>query len=245
MDVGESWNEAECFDDALTGRPVRRLTSEGRINQTPTYHTNSGFTADGRFLVFVSVREHATWVVRAEVQTGELKALWRAPGIGDRSYIHRGMALTFPDVDGRGICGNRLCMAPRSGVAVFACERRIIAVDSATCESRILLEDCGEAWIFGAPCVSPDENDVAVALSSAHPQRLAGKEVTVPYTEFPDHKLRLIRVSLNGSEETEILYYKTFPLSSYLFCFEGVLGLCRLQSSFYAEVTLRFRMDFS
>ncbi|HUW56421.1 MAG TPA: oligogalacturonate lyase family protein [Planctomycetota bacterium] len=206
MKIHGVWNESQPLDDPVTGRPVRRLTTTGRINQTPTYHTNSGFSADGRFLVFASVREGATWVLRAEVETGELKALWRAPGVGDRNYIHRGMGLTFPDVDGRGICGNRVCIAPESGLAVFTCERQVIAVDIETCDARVLLDDCGEEWIFGAPCVSPDEEWVAIALSSAHPQALAGEPITRNYKSYPDHRLRLIRIPMDGSGETEILY---------------------------------------
>ena len=219
MDIGETWNESESCEDALTGRMVRRLTTRGRINQTPTYHTNSGFTSDGRYLVLASVREGTTWILRAEPASGELKALWRAPGIGDRSYIHRGMGLTFDDVDGRGICGNRVCMAAKAGLAVFTCERRILAVDIATCEERVLLDDCGEAWIFGAPCVSPDEQWVAIALSSAHPQMLAGEPVTRHYRSYPDHKLKLIRVALDGSGKTEALYEREAAQSAHCaFC---------------------------
>ncbi|KPK82989.1 MAG: hypothetical protein AMJ81_08615 [Phycisphaerae bacterium SM23_33] len=206
MDIGQAWNESQLTRDPLTGRPVRRLTSRGRINQTPTYHTNSGFSADGRYLVFASVRQGATWIIRAEVATGELKALWRAPGIGDRSYIHRGMALDFPDVDGRGICGNRVCVAPRSALAVFTCERAIHAVDLHTCQPRILLEDSGEQWIFGAPCISPDERHVVIALSSAHPDLRAGSRPRRRYLDVPDHKLRLVRVPIDGSGTVETLY---------------------------------------
>lgn len=205
IDVGATWNESEAFADPLTGRAVRRLSTQGRINQTPTYHTNSGFTADGRFLVFVTVRD-ATWVVRAEVATGELKALWRAPGVGDRNYIHRGMGLTFPDVDGRGICGNRVCVAPRSGRAVFTCERSLYAVDIETCQATVILEDIGPEWIFGAPAVDPAEEWAAVALSSAHPEILAGREPTRRYIDFPDHRLRYIRAALDGSGRVEVLY---------------------------------------
>ena len=148
MDIGETWNESTTRRDELTGRTVRALTTRGRINQTPTYHTNSGFSADSLFLVFASVREGATWIVRAEAATGELKALWRAPGVGDRNYIHRGMALDFDDVDGRGVCGNRVCIAPRRGLAVFTCERSVIAVDIETCQSRVLLEEKGVGSLF-------------------------------------------------------------------------------------------------
>jgi len=203
LSVGDAWNESEAAPDPLTGRTVRRLTTRGRINQTPTYHTGSGFTADGRWLAFASVREGATWVLRAEAATGELRALWRAPGVGDRNYIHRGMGLAFDDVDGRGICGNRVCVAPRSRTAVFTCERRLIALDMATLDERVLIDDCGEEWIFGAPCVSPDERWVAVALSSAHPQMLAGEPVTRGYREFPDHRLRIVRVPLGGDSRAE------------------------------------------
>ena len=129
MEIGHTWNESEVHRDGLTGRPVRRLTRRGRINQTPTYHTNSGFTANGSFLVFASVREGGTWIIRADVETGDLMALWKASGLGDRNYIHRGMSLRFPDIDGRGICGNRVCMAPRSQTVVFTVERQMLAVD--------------------------------------------------------------------------------------------------------------------
>ena len=206
MNVGDTWNESELHKDEVTGRPVRRLTTTGRVNQTPTYHTNSGFTADGRFLVFASVREHATWVIRAEVETGELKALWRAPGVGDRNYMHRCMSLDFHDVDGGGISGNRVCVAPKSGHAVFTCQRQIVAVDIETCAPRVLLDDCGEEWIFGAPCVSPDEQWVVITLSSAHPQALAGEAITEHYKSYHDHRLRLIRVPVDGSGEAEVLY---------------------------------------
>lgn len=205
MNVADRWNESRGETDALSGRVVRRLSTTGQINQTPTYHTNSGFTADGRHIAFVSVREGATWVLRADVETGELTALWRAPGIGDRNYIHRGMDLQGPDIDGRGICGNRVCMAPRSRVAVFTCERSIRAVEIDTCRDWTVLEDCGGEWIFGAPCLSPDERHVVIALSSAHPDIRAGRAVSRPYGDFPDHRLRLIRVPLAGGPP-ETLY---------------------------------------
>jgi len=224
---------------------VRRLTSTGPINQTPTYHTNSGFTADGRHLVLVSVREGATWVLAAEVATGELQALWRAPGIGDRSYIHRGMSLAggealASEVDGGGICGNRVCLAPRSRTAVIAVGRSLVAVAIDTGAARVLLEDCGDEWIFGAPCVDPAERWVAVALSTGHPElvghpqlaasaaRAGGREraeritlgdVTaslVPARDYceHEHRLRLVRVPLDGAGGVEVLYEHPGPAQS-------------------------------
>ncbi len=214
LSVGDTLDESETYRDPLTGRAVRRLTSVGRINQTPTYHTNSGFTSDGRHLVLISVREGATWVMAAEVATGNLTALWRAPGVGDRNYLHRGMCLTFPDVNGRGICGNRVCMAPKSGLAVFAVERSLMAVDIRTCRVRCLLEDCGEEHIFGAPCISPDEQWVGIALSSSHPEMRGDDWWSRPprkhYLEYM-HTLQLVRVPLDGSGRLETMYRHPAP----------------------------------
>jgi len=206
IEVGDTWNESAVFPDPLTGRWVRRLTRRGFINQTPTYHTNSGFTADGRYLALVSVRDGVTWVLAAEVATGALTARWRSPGLGDRSYIHRGMEFDQPGLDGRGICGNRLCIAPRSGRAVFTCERQLLAVSLLTGAARVLLEDCGEEWIYGTPSVAPDERFVAITLSSAHPQMLARRAVTRSYLDYPDHALRVIRVPLEDNGSPEILF---------------------------------------
>ena len=206
LEIGNVWNESEIYKDAVTGRAVRRLSTNGRINQTPTYHTNSGFSADGRYLVFISVRDGRTYVLRAEVESGELCAVWQAPGIGDRNYIHRSMGLTGPDIDGRGIAGNRLCIAPESHYAVFTCERSLYAVDLNTFKERTLIEDVGKEWIFGAPCVSPNEQYVTITLSSAHPDLITGKKTQRNYRSFPDHKLRVIRVPMSGSGNIEVLY---------------------------------------
>ncbi len=216
MEIGDTWNESESYRDELTGRLVRRLTSKGRINQTPTYHTNSGFTGDGRHTVFVSVREQETWIIAVEVETGDLKLLWKTEGLGDRNYIHRCMSLKFADVDGRGICGNRVCIAPTSGIAVFCVEKSIIAVDIDTCETTVLLENCGDEWIYGAPCISPDEKSVAIALSSSHPEMRDGRWTLTPEKHYREylHKLRLIRVPLDGNGDMEIIYEYPDPAQS-------------------------------
>ena len=215
--IGDTWNESELIADPLTGRPVRRLTRRGAINQTPTYHTNSGFTADGTGLGFVSVRDGATWVCLADVATGDLTALWRAPGIGDRNYLHLCMGLLgfLPGVDGGGICGNRVCMAPKSRTVVFTVQRRMMAVDAGTCEARVLIEDCGDDWIFGAPCVDPDEQYVAITLSSSHPELRGGKDAVRPGKDYKEymHTLRLVRVPLGGGD-MEILYEHPGPAQS-------------------------------
>ncbi len=202
MKLWETFREASQYKDALTGRKVTILTTKGAINQTPTYHTNSGFTFDGEHLVLISIREGATWVIRADTDDGALTPIWRAPGIGDRSYIHRCMGLKGTiegkSVDGRGVAGNRLTVAPHSGLAIFTCERSLIATNIYTGQERTLIHDVGNEWIFGAPCVSPDERWVAIALSSAHPQFASHREITHDYRDFSSHRLKIVRIPIEG-----------------------------------------------
>ena len=73
--AGEQWNESETWRDAWTLRACRRLTTLGEINQTPNYHTNIGFTADGETLVFWTLRENQGAFCRVEVATGEITQL--------------------------------------------------------------------------------------------------------------------------------------------------------------------------
>jgi hypothetical protein len=150
------------------------------------------------------------------MKSGDLTALWRSPGVGDRNYIHRGMSLRFADVDARGICGNRVCMAPRSETAVFTVGRELLAVDIHTCQARLLLEDCGDEWIFGAPCVSPDEQHVSIALSSSHPEMRDGAWTLTPQRPYWDylHALRLIQIPLAHPGKVEILYEHPAPAQS-------------------------------
>jgi Tol biopolymer transport system component len=100
--------------------------------------------------------------------------------------------------DGRGVSGNRLALAPRSGWAVFTVERSLLAVNIHSLESRTLIADVGHASIFGAPSISADETKVVVALSSAHPQILAGDRVDKDYLSYPDHHMKLVVVPLTG-----------------------------------------------
>ena len=72
---GDTWNESEIYRDALTLREVRRVTTAGLYNQTPTYHTNVAFSADGEWLVFASSRDGRSAVFRCHVPTGEITQL--------------------------------------------------------------------------------------------------------------------------------------------------------------------------
>jgi hypothetical protein len=109
-------------------------------------------------------------------------------------------------------------VAPETRAVVFTCERSLRAVDLDSCDERPLIDDAGPEWIFGAPAVSPDEKWAAVPLSSAHPDILAGRPVSRPYTSFPDHRLRLLRVPLAGEGEPEVLFERQPAQSAHCAC---------------------------
>ena len=93
---GDRWNESRTFADTVTGRAVRQLTSAGEINEKPTYHTNTGFTADGRFCIFATTRGGRGAMCRCDVESGEIVQLTDAiPGTG-------GWALCAPSSGSRG-----------------------------------------------------------------------------------------------------------------------------------------------
>jgi hypothetical protein len=72
---GEEFNEMIIFPDELSGRPMRRITSNRKFNQKSTYHIKTGFY--GNYIVFGSYnnRKDGSALIRANVETGDLKVL--------------------------------------------------------------------------------------------------------------------------------------------------------------------------
>ena len=203
IEVGQRWNESTDCADPITLRRVIRLTSFGAYNQSPTYHTNTAFSADGKYVVFASARGKYSYIVRGDVDTGELTALYRAQGVGSRDYMHQ--SNENEPGNGEGVSGNRLALAPKSDWAIFTHNRSLKAVNIHTGDNRLLIEDIGQEWTYGAPSPSPDEEHVTVALSSAHPQILKDERVTKDYRSFPELKMKLLRVKMTGGQP-EVLY---------------------------------------
>ena len=198
---GETWNESETYRDAWTLRQVRRVTTAGLYNETPTYHTNVGFTADGEFLIFGSARGGKSAIMRCHVPTGDITQLVDSvDGFGGNSALNSrgGSALG----DGRGVTG-AMCIAPRSLWAVFMDGRALRAVHLESLAERVLIPDIGPQWIPGIPSIDPTEQNVILPIKSAHPEMMAGTRPTRPYMEhFADGSmaLRFLQVPLAGGE---------------------------------------------
>ena len=171
MQPGETWNESLDAVDSATGRPARRLTRLGLFNNTPTYHYNSAFSADSRYLVFVTARDGGSAIVRAEVETGELTVLLATEGFGDRS---RGATLEpwAPGPEGNGgFTATRTALIPATRWVVATTPSRVLAVHLETREVRPLADRFAAGFTPLAPGANASGTEVFVPLAPPHPDQ--------------------------------------------------------------------------
>lgn len=140
MKPHDTWCEAIEQRDLATARFTRRLTCMGTYNSTPTYHYNSAFTADSRYLVLATAREGRSALLRADVQSGELTVLLAVEGFGQR-VTGSNLEPFSPGPEGQGgITGTRTALLPASGWVVTALPRRCVAVHVESGQRRDLYE---------------------------------------------------------------------------------------------------------
>ena len=196
---GETWNESTVYEDPITLRKVRRVTSAGLYNNTPTYHTNTGFTADGEYLVFASARQGRSAIMSCHVPTGEIRQLTAAlDGVDSYGMLLKMGGLSYGNGMGVDI---HMCIAPRTGWVVYVGGWDLCAVNLYTLEERILVPGIGPEHTWGVPSVDPTETNVVISLGPAHPEILAGQRVTRPYREHFSKgglQMKLIQVPLAG-----------------------------------------------
>ena len=84
-DAGKDWGvEREFYTDPVTGVHVQELTKGPAASDNLYYHV-SNFTADNRYLIFVSDRGGSWQLFRAEVETGKLAQLTDHPDTSARA----------------------------------------------------------------------------------------------------------------------------------------------------------------
>jgi len=202
---GETWNESTCASDPVTGRLVRRLTAAG-CNEKPVYHTNTAFTADGEYVVFVSGRNGQSAVMKAHLATGDLTQLTEPVlGLGGLWELHKARPSRWSD--GAGISGTTVCIAPRTRWATYFHQRALHAVHLDSLEARTLIADIGEEWTEGVISVNPAETEVLVPLTPAHPEVSAGRPPTHSYLDCfagEGMRTRYVRVPLAGGPAEEV-----------------------------------------
>jgi Tol biopolymer transport system component len=204
LSKGSTWNESRAYRDAVTLRKIRQVTTTGLYNQTSNYHTKSGFTADGEYLVLATAREGDSTLLRCHIPTGDLTALITPlTGTGGYSEVSRGNY----SFDGRGVDSN-FCVAQRSGWVVYSVGRALRAVHLMTLEERTLIADVGVGWLSGRPSISPDESTVIIPVIPVHPEIRAGGKPTMDYKayfgKYGGAHLRLLAVPLAGGDCTTV-----------------------------------------
>ncbi len=195
---GDTWNESQTHTDEVTGRRVRRITTDGLYNQKPPYHPNTTFTDDGEFLIFATYRDGRSALCRAHVPTGEITVL--IDPIPDE-----------PDApaESRGLKVSPGTLAPKAGWGVYWRTHSLRAVHVHTLEERTLIENIGEGRRGALLSVDPTETTVVSPTSSVLPRVPSGKSAVEHYKEcFPDGKgleTRFVQVPLAGGDVTEVL----------------------------------------
>jgi Tol biopolymer transport system component len=182
---GETWNESEAYADAVTLRQVRRMTRNADYNMTPNYHTNTGFSVDGEFLVFVSQWSGGGAILRCHVPTGDLTQV-----------TDRCATIGAP------------VLAPKSGWAVFSADGAVRAVHIHTLEERTLCEVKPHLRI-ARPSVDGEEVSVVFPTHPVHPEIAAGCRPGCGELEyFTEHGVAfsIVQVPLAGGEAKTVYH---------------------------------------
>ena len=187
---GASWNESETYRDAVSLRRGRRLTTRGEQNVTPSYHTDSCFTADGRFLVFGSCRGGLFAVCKAEVATGVITVLTE-PIAAARLY---------PD---------EVSFAAEAGWVLYNTRSALAAVQIDTLEERSLRAVDSAVERLSIAGITADGSRIAYTVFPVPPPEIAASGDTLAeyryFTETAGMWIRLCETDLAGTPE-RLLY---------------------------------------
>lgn len=167
LEKGATFNESELLRDTATARPTRRLSCRGLLNNTPTYHYDSAFSSDSRFLVLTTTRFGQSAILRADLETGDLAVLASMPGFG---ALRAGNANEIVG-GGGGYLATRVALAKASGWIVAAARRQLRAVHIQTLEERVLIDELEDGLMFGVPAARCDGRKAYVPVSPDHPDR--------------------------------------------------------------------------
>lgn len=179
---GNKWNESRLYQDPVTLRNVRQITTKGTVNTVPSYHTNQSFSENGEDVIFISYREGKSLLCKAHLPTGDITCLIQpVAGTG-------GLAEAAKYGDGKGIPIGAV-LAPKSRWAYYVVEREIRAVQIDTLEEKIIVDDLDEKYFIESFAVSPDEENLVYLINLLRPKK----------DEF---EYKIVRKPFGGQAET-------------------------------------------
>lgn len=147
---GDVFDESELFDDPLTSKLTRRLTRTRDFNQTPTYHLNTAFSADNRFLVMAAWDvDGDSYLFKSELETGRTTVLAAL----DRE-------------SGERFDGNNVSMIQANGWVATNTGTKLHLCHLDTFEEKVLLDLGGTKQTFGHPVGSIDGKTVFIPRHS-------------------------------------------------------------------------------
>ncbi|MFW6007435.1 MAG: hypothetical protein ACOCQ5_05535, partial [Halanaerobiales bacterium] len=207
MKKGQKFNESELFKDEVTSRPTRRLTKSGLYNQTPTYHYNTAFTEDSKYIVFASAREGGSTLLKANVLTGDIEVIAVIEGMGQYSEYYRS-----PYASGSSLGGftGKMSVIPETNKAVGVVGKSLRIYDLDSLEEKILIDDIGKEYYFGCPIGSVDGTRIIVPRAPFHPDVVCGdsrptrSKTEAWVEEYGGMPTTYLRIDIESGEVEEI-----------------------------------------
>lgn len=164
---GNVWNESRVYQDPVTLRTVRQITTAGIVNTIPSYHTNQSFSESGEEVIFITARQGKSILCKANLLTGDITALIDpVDGIGGINEIGR-----FGD--GKGIPIGPV-LAPKSRWAYYIVERQIRAVHIDSLEEKVIVEGVPEDYFIESLAISSDEKNMIYAVDVMNREKVGG-----------------------------------------------------------------------
>lgn len=159
---GTIWNESRVYNDSVTLRKIRQITTKGHINTIPSYHTGQAFTAEGDYVIFTSIREGKTLLCKAHLLTGDITCLIDpVDGIGSLEELRQ-------YGNGKGIPIGAV-LSPKRRWAYYLVERQIRAVHIDTFKEDIIFDGLEEKYFIESMAISADEENLIFIVNVLHP----------------------------------------------------------------------------
>lgn len=212
---GDTWNESSTHKDPVSGRTVRRITTDGLWNEhAGKIATNTAFTDDGEHLVFIRAERGQYTLVKCHVPTGELTQL-----IDPVEGFARNIDATSDSVsmykDRGGLMPVRVRIIQRRRKVIYAYRETLRLVDLDTLEETVLIEDFGRDWVAKFLSVKHDGTLATFNVEPRNPVTMGGEPPSKYYNERlagnPQAR-RLFKISL-ADERVELLFDEDCPMS--------------------------------